>query len=186
MNILGKKVILRAIEKTDLNLLHQWSNNPKMQYTMGEIHFPSSYEFHLDWYENIRNDKLSQRFAIEVPNLGLIGVSSLINIDWKNRHAWHGVFLGDKEIRSKGYGLDAVMATMRYAFDELNLERLDGSIIEHNNLSYSFYCKKLGWNEEGRKRNYYFSGGRYWDQIIVGINKENYYLMIDKNNYWNE
>ena len=74
----------------------------------------------------------------------------------------------------------------RYAFDEMHLERLDGSIIEYNTVSYSLYCNKLGWVEEGRRRNYYFRKGRYWDQIVVGITKEDYYNLIEKTNYWNE
>ena len=35
------------------------------------------------------------------------------------------------------------MATMRYAFDELNLARLDGSMIEYNESSLAMYCS--GW-----------------------------------------
>jgi RimJ/RimL family protein N-acetyltransferase len=40
--------------------------------------------------------------------------------------------------------------------------------------------------EEGRRRNYYFRKGRYWDQIVVGITKQDYYNLIEKTNYWNE
>jgi RimJ/RimL family protein N-acetyltransferase len=76
------------------------------------------------------------------------------------------------------------MATMRYAFDEMHLERLDGSIIDYNAASYSFYCGKLGWKEEGRRRNYYFRKGRYWDQIVVGITRQDYGELIRGNRYW--
>ena len=77
------------------------------------------------------------------------------------------------------------MATMRYAFEELNLERLDGSMIEYNSVSVATYCgKRLGWKEEGRKRNYFFRKGRYWDQIIVGVTKQDYQELIEKTNYW--
>lgn len=92
--------------------------------------------------------------------------------------------LGDADIRGKGYGFDAVMAIMKYAFEEIHLERLDGSIIEYNSVSYSFYCNKLGWKEEGRRRNWYFRKGRYWDQIIVGITKQDYEQLIEKTRYW--
>jgi RimJ/RimL family protein N-acetyltransferase len=79
------------------------------------------------------------------------------------------------------------MATMRYAFDELNLERLDGSMIEYNKLSISTYCgKRLGWSEEGRKRNYFYRKGRFWDQILVGITKTDYLNLIEKTRYWEE
>jgi RimJ/RimL family protein N-acetyltransferase len=186
MKILGKKVTLRAIEEEDLPTLHKWANDPQTQDIIGNIHHPSSFEFHKNWFKNIQEDNLNLRFAIETEDIGLIGISSIIQIDWRNNHAWHGIMLGDKDLRGKGYGSDAVMATMRYAFDELHLERLDGSMIEYNKVSISFYCDKLGWKREGVRRNYYYRKGRYWDQVIVGITKEDYKELVNKNTYWNE
>jgi RimJ/RimL family protein N-acetyltransferase len=184
MNIKGKRVTLRAIEETDLPLLHRWANDPELQDILGVIHFPSSMDFHRSWFAGLRGDQLNQRLAIDAPDVGLMGISSIINIDWRNNHAWHGVMLGDVDVRGKGYGLDAVMATMRYAFDEMHLERLDGSIIEYNKTSYSFYCGKLGWKEEGRRKSYYFRRGRYWDQIVVGITRADYRALVEANGYW--
>jgi RimJ/RimL family protein N-acetyltransferase len=186
MNIQGKKIILRAVEETDLLTLHNWANDPQTQDIIGNIHFPSSFEYQKTWFKNLQSDSLNQRFAIESKDQGIIGLSSLMHIDWKNNHAWHGIFLGDKDIRGKGYGMDAVMATMRYAFDELHLERLDGSMIEYNNGSIAFYCDKLGWKKEGVRRNYYYRKGRYWDQIVVGITRLDYFELLEKNKYWNE
>lgn len=184
MNIQGKKVLLRAIEETDLQLIHQWANDPEIWNLLGGWHFPGSSDYTKSWFEGLKSDKQNQRLAIETPDLGLIGTANIIDIDWKNRNAFHGMMLGDKNIRGKGYGIDAVMTIMRYAFDELGLERLDGSIIEYNTISYSFYCDKLGWKEEGKRRNYYFRKGRFWDQIIVGITKEDYNQLIKENKYW--
>jgi RimJ/RimL family protein N-acetyltransferase len=186
MNIIGNKITLRAIELEDLDQLHVWANDPNTQDIIGNIHFPSSREYQSQWFNNLQTDVLNQRLAITTKEDGLIGISSIMNIDWRNRHAWHGIVLGDKNIRGKGYGVDTVMTTMRYAFEEMNLERLDGSIIEYNTISYSMYCSKLGWKEEGRKKNYYFRKGKYYEQIIVGITKNEYYELIKQNNYWNE
>jgi RimJ/RimL family protein N-acetyltransferase len=185
MNIQGKLVTLRAIEKCDLELLHRWANDPVTQNGIGELHFPSSMSFHESWFESLRADKLNQRFVVDVPDVGAIGIASIVNIDWRNRHAWHGLVLGDSSHRGKGYGVDAILAAMRYAFEELNLERLDGSMIEYNTASLATYCgSKVGWKEEGRKRNYFYRKGRYWDQVIVGITKQDYFDLIEKTCYW--
>lgn len=184
MNITGKKIVLRAIEESDLDLLHKWANDPNTQDAIGNIHFPSSMDFHKTWFQNLKNDQLNQRFAIEAPEIGLIGMSTIINIDWRNNHAWHGVVLGDANIRGKGYGVDNLMTIMRYAFEELHLERLDGQWIENNKIAQSLYCDKLGWKVEGRRRNYWFRKGRYWDSIIVGITKQDYHELIQKTKYW--
>ena len=50
MNIRGKKIILRAIEKRDLELLHKWSNDPEINYMLGGWHFPSSPQDQEKWY----------------------------------------------------------------------------------------------------------------------------------------
>jgi len=184
MNIKGRKIVLRAIEETDLVTLHRWANDFETQDIMGDIHFPSSLDFHRSWFANLKSEPLNQRFAIQAPEVGLIGLSSIINIDWRNGHAWHGVMLGDADVRGKGYGADAVMATMRYAFDELHLERLDGSMIEYNTGSVAFYCGKLGWKEEGRQRNWFFRRGRHWDRIVVGVTRADYASLVERTRYW--
>ncbi len=185
MNIQGISTTLRAIEEEDLTVLHKWSNNTELQKAMGNIHFPSSRSFHKSWFEKTLDDTHNQRFAIETKDHGLIGISSLMKIDWRNNNAWHGIMLGDKDTRGKGYAFDAVMATMRYAFDELHLNRLDGQMIEYNIASIKFYCKKLGWKEEGRAREWYYTQGRYWDRVIVGITKKDYLQLVEETGYWN-
>lgn len=184
MNITGKKVLLRAIEIKDAEFLHRWANDPDISYLLGGWHFPGSSIYTSQWIEGLCHDTLNQRFAIEVPELGLIGTANLVDIDWKNNHAFHGMMLGDKDIRGKGYGIDTIMAIMRYAFEELHFERLDGSIIEYNQVSYNIYTLKCGWKEEGRQRNWYFRKNRYWDQIIVGVTRQDYFDLVSKNNYW--
>ena len=184
MNIRGRKVVLRAIEENDLPHLHRWANDPDIWYMLGGWHFPGSMDFQKKWFEGLKNDHLNQHLAIEVPGAGIVGTSNIVEIDWKNNHAFHGMMLGSGDARGKGYGIDTVMATMRYAFEELHLERLDGSMIEYNTPSIGLYCKKLAWKEEGRQKNWYYRKNRYWDRIMVGILREEYFELARKMNYW--
>lgn len=186
MNIEGKKIVLRAIERTDLQNLNSWANNPEIQYWLGGWHFPTNLNDQEKWFAGLSANSIHQRFAIDSPDLGMIGTANLVDIDWKNKNAFHGMLLGDKDIRGKGYGIDTVMAIMKYAFEELGLNRLDGSIIEYNVASYKLYVEKCGWKEEGRQRTWYFRKNQYWDRIIVGITKEDYFNQLQKNNYWDE
>ncbi len=184
MNIVAKRVTLRAIEREDLLLLQRWSNDSDIQYQLGGWHFSSSTEVMKKWFESLQSDQLNQRFAIDTSEHGLIGTANLVNINWKDRNAFHGMLLGDKDIRGQGYGTDTVMAIMRYAFEELGLERLDGSMIEYNTASLRLYLGRCGWKEEGRKKNWYWRKNRFWDKIIVGINRDDYLALITKNHYW--
>lgn len=184
MNITGKTITLKAIEIEDLELLNKWGNDPEIQYWLGGWHFPTSKNDILKWYNNLSVSSLNQRFSIYVDDLGLIGTANLVDIDWKNKNAFHGMLLGDKEIRGKGYAVDTVMAIMKYAFEELGLNRLDGSMIEYNVASLKMYIGKCGWKEEGRQKNWYFRKNRYWDRIMVGITREDYFELVSKNQYW--
>jgi RimJ/RimL family protein N-acetyltransferase len=186
MNIKGKLVLLRAIEKDDLPLMQKWANDSEIQYQLGGWHFPTKQEDQLRWFNSLNVNSLHQRFAIEVEEKGLIGTANLVEIDWKNKHAFHGMLLGDQCVRGKGYGVDTVMAIMRYAFNELGLERLDGSMIEYNTSSLKMYLGKCGWKEEGRQHNWYFRQGTFWDRILVGVTRSDYYELVEKTMYWNE
>ena len=185
MNILGKKVILRAIEEADLPTLHKWSNDPNIWYMLDGWHFPVNAVSQQTWFQNASKDQNNLRLVIDTPDMGIIGSINLVNIDWKNNHAFTGLILGDKDIRGKGYGVDAFMAIERYAFEELHFERLDGSVIEYNEAAYNFTLK-CGWKEEGGQRNWYFRKNRYWDRIVFGITRNDYFELIKQNNYWEQ
>jgi RimJ/RimL family protein N-acetyltransferase len=184
MNIVGKKVRLRSIEREDLPLIQKWGNDSEIQYLLGGWHFPTNSEDVSKWFNGISIQSLNQRFAIETDDFGLIGTANIVDIDWKNRNAFHGMMLGDKDIRGKGYGVDTVMAIMKYAFEEMGLERLDGSMISYNEASLRMYIGKCGWVEEGRQRNWYFRKNRYWDRILVGVTRDNYFKLCEDSKYW--
>lgn len=184
MNIKGKIVTLRAIEKEDLELLREMLNDSEMENLVVGWSFPVSKYQQEKWYENSINDKNNLRFIIEVEGEAL-GLATLTNIDWKNRRAVHGIKLAKQNNRRKGIGRDTVMAIMKYAFDELQLNRLDGSWFEENISSKTMYMK-CGWKEEGKLREYIFKNGRYRDLMSVGILKKEYDELIEINNYWSE
>lgn len=182
MNIYGKKVMLRAMEMSDCKLVKEMFNDPEIEALVVGWAFPLSQYAQEKWYENHYCDK-DFRFMIEAGEDGTIGVATLLDIDWKNRMAQHGIKLANIEQRGKGYGTDAVMAIMRYAFDELGLNRLNGAWFPENIASKNMYMK-CGWKEEGIRRNYIFKNGRYHDLVETGILAEEYYEQIRKNNYW--
>ncbi len=175
MNVHGDKITLRAVEKSDLAALHQWANDPEIQFNLGQWHFPLSETAILQWFETFRHDGLDQRFVIDTIEYGPIGMTNLVNINWKDRNAFTGIMVGMPALRRKGFGADAVRATMRYAFEELGLERLDTTIIAHNIASLGLYLGKCGWIEEGRKARAFFRRNQFHDNVILGITRDRYF-----------
>lgn len=183
MNIYGKKVVLRAMEKTDCEMIRDMFNDPEIENLVVGWAFPVSSIAQEQWLNTHFNDQNNFRFVIETPEDGAVGIATLTSLDWKNRSATHGIKLANKEERSKGIGTDTVMAIMRYAFDELGLHRLDGSWFDSNEASKNMY-KKCGWKEEGIKRECIYKNGTFRDLVIVGILESDYRELIKKNQYW--
>ncbi|WP_203332247.1 GNAT family N-acetyltransferase [Planococcus beigongshangi] len=184
MNISGKVVTLRAIEEGDQELLRDMVNDPGIEKMVGGYSFPVSKIQQEKWFLANTNTQNDIRLIIETNEDGAIGFANIVDIDWKNRSAFHGIKIANKKFRSRGIGTDTVMAVMRYAFEELQLNRLDGTIIKYNEPSTKLYCDKCGWKVEGIKRKAVFKSNEYHDELMVGILKEEYIELIEKNNYW--
>ncbi len=184
INIHGKKVTLRALELEDMEALRSYHNDPVVASLVRGWSFPISSYQQKKWYESMIVDKTNHRFAVETEEEGFIGISTLTSIDIKNRSAQQGLIIGNPDVRGRGYGLDTIMATMRYAFEELQLNRLDGDIVETNLASLHLYLKKCGWVEEGRLRQYVYRNNQYYDGIMVGILKDEYLKLCKETNYW--
>ena len=186
MNVKGKVVTLRAIEIEDLDLLARWSNSPEIWNLVAGWHFPYSKLSTEQYIKNNNNNNMKyQNFAIETEEMGFIGTTNLVDIDWKNGNAINGIMLGDKDSRGKGYALDAVMTIMRYAFKELGLHRLDADMIAYNERSIDFYTRKCGWVIEGKKEGWFYRNGKRHDKVMVGITHEQYDAHVARTNYWN-
>lgn len=181
MNLYGKKIYLRAMEPEDMDMYREMTNDPETERLLGGWSFPVSKKEQSDWYERVVSDKNNLRFTIVLKETKeAIGMLNLVDIDWKNGSAFHGIRLSG--YKGKGYGTDAVMTLMKYAFEELRLVRLDTSIIEYNHTSQGLY-KKCGWIIEGVKKKAYYRNGQHYDSLVVGITDEEYYGVKEKLGY---
>jgi RimJ/RimL family protein N-acetyltransferase len=60
---------------------------------------------------------------------------------------------------------------LRYAFTEMNLQRITLGVFEYNPRAIRSY-EKAGFKVEGILRQYLHREGRYWDEIMMGILRE--------------
>lgn len=186
MILKGKKVILRAIEEEDLELLREIVNDPETERLVCGWSFPVSKYQQEKWFEAIMKDTENARFTIQTDEDGAVGFASIMDINWRNRTCFPGIKLASREFTAKGIGYDAMMTLMRYIFDELQLNHIEGKIIDYNVKSKRLFLEKLGWKQEGLKRKYIFNNGRYHDLIICSILMEEYRDLVQRTNYWSE
>ncbi len=149
MELYGKKVILRAVEETDLEMLRELTNSPDFEKMIVGWSFPVSKRDQQEWFSNCRNDLKRLRYTIVTKEDGAVGMLGLRDIDWKNGGASGlGMRIAKKEIRNRGLATDSWMTLMRYAFGELRLNRISTNVLDYN-LASQKVIHKVGFKEEG-------------------------------------
>ena len=174
----GKKVNLRPFSKTDIPLITKWINDPEVREFIAQT-FPKTEKDEEDWFNKLGSDQKNVVLGIETKNSILIGIMGIHRINWIDRTAITGAVIGEKEYWNKGYGTDAKMILLEYAFNTLNLRRISSSVIAYNkrSLHYSLHC---GYKIEGKKRKHIFKKGKFRDLIELGLFREEW-LTIWKN-----
>jgi RimJ/RimL family protein N-acetyltransferase len=102
-----------------------------------------------------------------------IGRCLLFNVDHINRSSFLGIFIGDKEYWSKGYGREAITLLLEYAFNLLNLNSVMLGVFSFNERAIQCY-KSVGFKEIGRRRQSRLIGGKYYDGVLMDILAEEF------------
>ena len=168
--ILGQTVRLRAIERDDLPTFVRWFNDPEVRrYLL--MYMPMSLAEEEKWFEEQLQKRDSRIFAIEAidgdqpVHIGNIGIH---DIDWKNRMTEVGIAIGEKDYWGRGYGSDALKTLLHFAFQEMNLHRVQLRVHDYNARAIRCY-EKCGFQHEGRQRQALFRDGEYHDVLLMGI-----------------
>jgi diamine N-acetyltransferase len=169
--IIGGRVRLRAMERSDLPRFQTWLNDPEVIKGL-QVYLPLSDEDERKWFEQMMERPAEERpLAIEVreaDNWNLVGNAVLFNIEWTNRNAGLGIFLGDKSYWNQGFGTEALALLLQHGFDTLNLHRIHLRVYATNPRARRSY-EKAGFTLEGTEREALFRGGRYVDVHLMGI-----------------
>lgn len=167
----GKRIALTPIKREYVDSFIKWLNDPEITQFL-TVYRPLTRMEEEDWLENLKNRKdtihLSIVISEEDDSGKLIGNCGIHNIDWKNRFGEVGIMIGEKEYHNQGYGAEAMELLLEYVFNTVNLNRIELVVYEYNARAIKLY-KKLGFMEEGRKRQFMWNKGRYHVAIIMSI-----------------
>lgn len=184
MILKGKFVTLRPIEEEDLEFIRTMLNDPWMESMIVGWSYAISKKDQKQWYSNFKNSDNQLRFIIETDADGVVGFTGLKNIDWKNGTAeGGGMRVAKRENMSRGIATDAYMTLLRYAFYELRLHRINGSVLGHNPASIRATAK-VGFKQEGIVRECIYKNGIYHDMILLGVLKSDYDEVVKETKYW--
>ncbi len=119
----------------------------------------------------LQSDPVLHPLAIEIQTGSewiLGGNAGFFNLEWTNRSAELGIFIGDKSRWDQGYGTEAVRVMLRHAFNTLNLHRIYLRVFASNARARRSY-EKAGFILEGTLRQAVFRHGTYVDMHIMSI-----------------
>jgi RimJ/RimL family protein N-acetyltransferase len=108
----------------------------------------------------------------------LLGSVALLDIDWVNRSAETASHLLSEEVRGQGYGTEAKMLLIEYAFDRIHLHVLQSWVRATNTRSAAALVKQ-GYRPAGRR---YWNGmqhGTYVDHLIFDLLREEWIVARD-------
>jgi RimJ/RimL family protein N-acetyltransferase len=166
----GELVTLGAIERDYLPRYVEWLNDWEVRrFLAPTLPHPLTMQDEEEWFNHQRTNQDSRIFAILTQGEGkLIGNCGLHSIDWVNRHAIFGIFIGDKNYWGKGYGTDATRTLLQYAFDEAALHRIELGVFSFNQRAMRVY-EKVGFRLEGIRKQALFREGAWHDEHIMAI-----------------
>lgn len=173
MNILGDKVILRAITMSDADLLVNLMNDPDTQKMLGGHSFPVSLEGQQKWISAQigRNDILRCIVADKEKAEAGVGTIILSDIDYINGVAQVHIKMDKDTGRGKGYGTDALKAVVKYAFNEMRLNCIYADVLAYNEISQKLF-QKVGFTKDGVLRARAFKNGHCVDVYSYSILKD--------------
>lgn len=165
----GKLVRLAPMDlETDAKLMAGWGRNSEYSRLLDSdpaiLWTPKQME---EWFT--KGDEEMAFFMIHtLAEDRTIGMIDLSGFNWHAGHCWVGIGLGEPEFWGKGYGSDAMNIILRFAFRELNLNRVNLNVFEYNPRAIRSY-EKVGFKHEGVVRDWMAREGKRWDVVFMGI-----------------
>lgn len=153
MEIKTNRLLIRDLQQKDIEVLPRLIDDLEVSRYLAVVPYPYSKK-DAEWFVNhcIEEAKKDPRenyeLGIVIPNTDeLIGVVGLTKVNHWDKKATLGYWLG-KEHWRKGYMYEAVQGLLKYAFTELDLQRIDVCAATQNEPSNGL-IKKLGATFEG-------------------------------------
>lgn len=169
--LLGDKIILRALEPEDLELLYKWENDTDI-WNISETLSPVSRFILKRYLENAHKDIFETkqlRLIIQQADKNQpVGTIDLFDFDHFHKRAAVGILIGEKGERRQGYASEALDILKRYCFEVLKIHQLYCSIAVDNTSSLDLF-KKAGFVINGTRKDWNWNGDRFSDEYFLQL-----------------
>lgn len=170
-----ERLVIRPSRWDDTDTFYEWELLPEVT-KFFSIRDNQSKEDVVRKYVADSDDPKARQFTIclkagtpGIPEAGgrMIGRIVLTDIEdeWK-AEIWR-IYIADTALRGRGLGKEAMLAMMKYCFEELNLKRL--YLDHYTGNPASFLYQSLGFKYEGVLRDNCRKNGRLYDVHLMSM-----------------
>ncbi|CDA90885.1 putative uncharacterized protein [Firmicutes bacterium CAG:238] len=170
-----ERLVIRPSRWDDTDTFYEWELLPEVT-KFFSIRDNQSREDVVRKYVADSDDPKARQFTIclkagtpGIPEAGgrMIGRIVLADIEdeWK-AEIWR-IYIADTALRGRGLGKEAMLAMMKYCFEELNLKRL--YLDHYTGNPASFLYQSLGFKYEGVLRDNCRKNGRLYDVHLMSM-----------------
>ncbi len=164
--IVGNNVYLSPMNEEDAAQYAEWMADEETSQNLGNAALVLTAADEAEW---IKKNRSANQFAIvRLEDNALLGNCGVNDFDQRSRRCTVGLFIGEPEARSRGYGAEALTLLVRYCFNTLNMLNVMLELNADNPRALACY-KKVGFKEIGRRRQSYFKQGAQVDEIFMDI-----------------
>lgn len=163
----GDRVTLRPPEESDLDFLNRNHNDHRVRRSMPRVHPQRREDTRGEYLEGSETATGLLACRGEGPEADRLGFCALFRIDEDSGRAEVGVWFAP-EAQGQGYATDALELLVGHAFDERRFHRLEAGAMATNDRSRAL-LERVGFSEEGRRRDYYFVAGEHVDRVEYGL-----------------
>lgn len=166
--LIGEKIYLRAVKPGDEEIIARIENHPDPRSTLFYAQ-PSTVEQIKEKIDTWVTDPAVIVFIIcRIDDDIAIGMTAFFRIDWVGKMAIFYIGIADKTNWSKGYGSEATKLMVSYAFETINLNRIQLHVAIENEGAVKVY-KNNGFIIEGTLRQAMYYAGKYSDFYVMGL-----------------
>lgn len=155
----------------DIRRVYEWRNLAEVARYMYTDHMISEGE-HARWFGDALERDDRKYWIIELDGVP-VGLANLVDISPRHRRASWAFYLADPLVRGRGVGSFTERFVLRYAFDELNLNKLCCEVLGSNQAVVAMH-QKFGFGVDGTLRSHIWKTDHFEDVVSMSITEAEY------------
>jgi RimJ/RimL family protein N-acetyltransferase len=170
------RIRLRAIEPEDAPVFFEWNQDSEMGLMVDRLRPPTSQKVVADWISKttaVTSDESDDFFfVIETLAGEFIGIIHPQKCDQLVGDFAYGIAIR-REFQRQGYAREAFVMVLRHYFRERRYQKVTVKVYGYNESSKQLH-EALGFLLEGQIRRAALHNGRFYDDLIYGMTKEEF------------